>query len=105
MRRLAEFVGLPFDEFTSRYVRRVGDRYSLVERPNGECVFWDAASGCTVYDARPAQCRTWPFWPGHLESPEAWRRTQAFCPGSRQGPLVTLDEIEAQARRAAAALG
>jgi Fe-S-cluster containining protein len=104
MTQLADHLHLPLDEFTTRYVRRVGDRFSLIERPGGECVFWDASSGCTVYPARPAQCRTWPFWPIHLDSPESWRRAQAFCPGARRGPIVPLEQIEAQARRAAVAL-
>jgi Fe-S-cluster containining protein len=105
MQGLAELVGLPFPEFTARYVRQVGESYSLIEKPNHECVFWDALRGCTVYDARPMQCRTWPFWPAHLESTEAWRRTQAFCPGAREGRVYPVEEIEAMARRAALALG
>lgn len=104
MTQLADHLRLPLDEFTTRYVRRVGDRFSLIERPGGECVFWDASAGCTVYPARPTQCRTWPFWPIHLASPESWRRAQASCPGARRGPVVPLDQIEAQARRAAVAL-
>jgi hypothetical protein len=104
MRRIAETLGLAFDVFTKRYVRRVGERYSLVERPNGECVFWSREAGCTIYPARPAQCRAWPFWPAHLVSQGAWERTKRFCPGAGQGPVHSLEEIEASARLAAEAL-
>jgi Fe-S-cluster containining protein len=102
--RLAALVGVALDEFARRYVRRVADHLSLIERANGECIFWDAHEGCTVYPERPAQCRTWPFWPPHLESRRSWEKLQAFCPGSRQGRLYAIEEIETQARQAAAAL-
>jgi len=84
-------------EFESRYVRRVGMRRSLVEYPNGDCVFLDAARRCTVYDARPTQCRTWPFWESNLASPAAWRRTCEACPGCGRGEVVPLEEISRQA--------
>ncbi len=97
--RLAEFRGESFEEFSSKYVRQVGIRYSLIERPGGDCIFWERDRGCTVYSARPSQCRTWPFWTENIESPEDWARTQQTCPGSGRGQLVPLEEIEAAARR------
>ncbi len=99
MQRLAEHLGLSIEIFSRKYVRRVGNRYSLIERPNGDCVFWDRQHGCTVYASRPVQCQTWPFWPENLESPEDWRRTTEACPGSGRGPHFSLEEIQAAARR------
>src|SRR3990172_7081258 len=60
---LAEHLGVSVADFERKYVRRVGSRKSLIEYANGDCVFFDGASRkCTVYQARPLQCRTWPFW-------------------------------------------
>ncbi len=60
---MAAEVGLSVDAFEKKYVRKVGLRKSLLEYSNGDCVFFDAKSRkCTVYNARPKQCRTWPFW-------------------------------------------
>jgi uncharacterized protein len=87
------------EEFGRRFVRRVGDRFSLVERPGGDCIFWDRSAGCTVYEARPVQCRTWPFWPENIESPEAWDDVTRVCPGSGRGQLFTVEEIRATAAR------
>ena len=96
---LAAQVNLPVDEFEKRYVRRVGIRHSLVEFPNGDCVFFDGDSRrCTVYEARPRQCRTWPFWHSNLKSPEDWRHTCEVCPGSGQGTLYSLEKIVEQSR-------
>jgi Fe-S-cluster containining protein len=97
--RLAEHLGLAFEEFTRRFVRRVGERLSLVERPGGDCVFWDRAAGCTVYPARPEQCRTWPFWPENVATEADWRQVGRHCPGVGQGRVYGVEEIEAAVRR------
>ena len=104
LEQLSEFMGVSLEEVTRQYVRQVGERYSLVEKSNHDCVFWDKDVGCTVYEARPTQCRTWPFWPAHLETLGAWSRVQDFCPGTRGGALHSVEEIQAQARRAASVL-
>jgi len=94
---LATALGLDVEEFENKYVRRVGARKSLTELSNGDCVFFDGESRkCTVYEARPRQCRTWPFWDSNLKTPEEWEHTCSVCPGSGRGRLYQLHEIEAQ---------
>jgi len=94
---LAAAVGIDAESFEDQYVRRVGARKSLKEFPNGDCVLFDPVRRCcTVYGARPRQCRTWPFWNSNVESPEAWADTCKACPGSGNGQLHQLDEIERQ---------
>ena len=90
---LSESLTLSLEEFANRYLRLVGDRLSLIEQPTGECIFWDSIAGCRVYESRPAQCRTWPFWPENLASPEDWAKTQGTCPGSGRGRIHSLEEI------------
>jgi len=91
---LATHQGVTVPEFEAKYVRRVGIRKSLVEYSNGDCVFFDGkARKCTVYHARPKQCRTWPFWQSNVASPEAWKQTCEACPGSGQGKLHSLEHI------------
>lgn len=97
--RLAEHRGETVEQFSKRYVRRVGQRYSLIEKPGGDCIFWEKGTGCTVYPARPIQCQTWPFWPENLESPEDWDRVTSVCPGSGKGQWFSLEEIQAAAAR------
>jgi Fe-S-cluster containining protein len=91
---LAAGLGIDVPAFERQYVRQVGARKSLVEYSNGDCVFFDGASRkCQVYDLRPRQCRTWPFWDSNVRTPETWERTCEVCPGSGKGNLVTVDEI------------
>jgi uncharacterized protein len=97
--RLAEFCDEPIEEFMRKYVRKVGSRLSLIEKPGGDCIFWDKAAGCTVYPARPVQCQTWPFWSENIESPAAWSHVKRVCPGSGKGQWFSLEEIEAAAAR------
>jgi Fe-S-cluster containining protein len=96
---LAGFIGLSIDEFERRFVRRVGSRLSLKERANGDCVFYRPDAGCSVYEHRPRQCRSWPFWESNLRSRAAWRETCRNCPGAGAGRLYTLDEILTEAAR------
>ena len=92
---LAGAIGEEFDAFDDKYVRKIGIRKSLREFPNGDCVFFDTvARSCSVYDFRPRQCRTWPFWDSNLRKPEDWVHACEICPGSGTGRLYQLEEIE-----------
>ena len=85
------------EQFEDKYVRKIGVRKSLVEFPNGDCVFFDNDTRkCAVYQHRPRQCKTWPFWDSNLKNPQAWEETCESCPGSGQGKLYSLEQIEAQ---------
>jgi Fe-S-cluster containining protein len=93
---IAGFLDLTAAEFGRRYLRRVGRSLSLTEKPNHDCVFWDG--GCTVYDVRPTQCRTFPFWPENIETPGAWEAVVHQCPGAGVGRRYDLVEIRRLSR-------
>jgi Fe-S-cluster containining protein len=95
---LAERLGMESAKFEKKYVRSIGVRRSLVEYKNGDCVFFDTKTRkCSVYEQRPRQCRTWPFWNSNLRSPETWAETCESCPGSGKGKLYQLEHIQQQA--------
>ena len=94
---LAKLVDMDVETFEDQYVRKIGIRKSLKEFPNGDCVFFDTDQrNCTVYEARPRQCKTWPFWDSNLRTPEAWADTCEECPGSGKGKLHKIGEIESK---------
>lgn len=94
---LAERLGMEIEQFEARYVQRVGIRKSLKEYANGDCVFFDGKTRrCNVYDDRPRQCRSWPFWESNLRTPEQWEQTCEECPGAGKGRLYSLQQIEEQ---------
>jgi Fe-S-cluster containining protein len=94
VKALAAFRGEPVEEVLGLYTRREGGtRRSLKEKANGDCVFYDPDTGCTVYPVRPRQCRTWPFWECNTHSPEAWAKAAQSCPGMNRGELIPAEEI------------
>ena len=96
---LASHVGMDVVEFEAKYVRAVGRRKSLIEYDNYDCVFLDAQTRkCTVYEARPRQCRTWPFWDSNVRTPKTWEHTCEVCPGSGKGQLYSVEVIETQVK-------
>ena len=97
--RLAARFGLELDAFGRRYLRRIGQRLALLESPgDGACVFL-AGSECSVYEDRPVQCRRFPFWDRHLESPAAWRAAAGECEGIRdEASLIPRADIDARRR-------
>jgi Fe-S-cluster containining protein len=102
IRALAAHLRLDLDSFGRRYLMRVGRRYSLRETPKEHrCVLLGEDERCTVYDVRPRQCRTFPFWKDWLGSRREWEELTEECPGVGRGPLYTVDEIReiAEGRR------
>ena len=66
---------------------------SLKEKENYDCIFL-SDTGCKVYDARPLQCRTYPFWKGIADSPESWKGEMKSCPGIGKGRCYSTKEVK-----------
>lgn len=49
--------------FTTLHTDLTRDRRGLTlkERADGSCIYLDANGACTVYEARPKQCREFPY--------------------------------------------
>jgi Fe-S-cluster containining protein len=94
---MAAHLKLDVAKFEKKYVRLIGIRKSLIEFANGDCVFFDnQRRGCKIYEGRPLQCRTWPFWDSNLKDPESWEDISTGCAGCNKGPLIPFEEIELQ---------
>jgi Fe-S-cluster containining protein len=93
LRSIADFRGEPVEEVIGLYTRLTSRGRTLREKANGDCVFYDRDKGCTVYEVRPRQCRTWPFWESNVATPRAWEHTCEICPGSGRGELISAEEI------------
>jgi len=93
---IAEARGESVEEVTALYTRVASRGRTIREKLNGDCVFFERGTGCTVYEVRPRQCRTWPFWESNVRSPADWEQTQVACPGSGVGELISAEEITAR---------
>lgn len=97
--QVASHRGMSTADFTARYVRSAYRRLTIIEHPQThDCIFLAGDDGggrkCMIYSVRPAQCRTWPFWPHNLHNPDTWNAAANRCPGVNRGPIHPLDEIE-----------
>ncbi len=98
IKTLTDQLGLEREEFIRLYTRSVYGRLALLEHPKTyDCVFLEG-NKCKVYKARPQQCRTFPWWPEHLTSPEAWAEAAKRCEGINHpnAPIVPFGVIEEQ---------
>lgn len=108
--RLAALLKLSLKETIRRHCRKIGRRYSLKEHRNSrgqyDCEFLKEIPGesrngevalarriCTIYDARPLQCRTWPFWDGIIHSKDQWDAAAQHCHGMNHGRKFRYGEI------------
>lgn len=91
--RFGKYFNMTGEQFTKKYCEKTGGIWHLKEDPaNPDCMFLDGKR-CGTYEARPTQCRTWPFWP-EVMSAKNWKsEVQAFCPGVGKGRIHTAEEI------------
>ncbi|MBI3874281.1 MAG: YkgJ family cysteine cluster protein [Arcobacter sp.] len=65
--KLATTLQLSVKDVLEKYIVKYGYRFSIKETKlspqNYACVFFDLdKKQCSVYESRPLQCRTFPFW-------------------------------------------
>jgi Fe-S-cluster containining protein len=90
---IAERLGLTAGAFLEKYTLRVARRYTLKEVGNYDCIMLEDGR-CSIYDIRPIQCRTFPFWEENLYAPSGWRAAGRSCPGVDKGRRYSFEEIE-----------
>lgn len=79
---ISELMKMDLEAFVNTYVKASYRRLSLQERlRDGEyhcCLFDPFNNRCLVYQARPEQCRTFPFWDVYKKNT---RLLLEICPG------------------------
>jgi Fe-S-cluster containining protein len=79
---IATFLDVSMDDLKQKYLKKVKNRYSIAEiryNDSYDCIFYDRPSnGCKIYDVRPTQCRTFPFWDYFKNYPQELKDE---CPG------------------------
>ena len=84
IRQIGSLLKINTIDFLAGYLDRFGNRYSIKERVVDKeflCIFFnDETCSCLIYNSRPHQCRTFPFWDFYLDNPES---VGSACPGIR----------------------
>jgi hypothetical protein len=93
---IANHLNLSIDIFKKNYLRIVDKKWALREdKENFDCIFYKDKL-CTIYNVRPNQCKTYPFWPSILKSKKSWEEEKQFCEGIEHetSTLVQLKTIK-----------
>ena len=93
-KRAARVLGISERQFREKYCCLVDDHWALKEPENKspDCLFLKDKR-CSIYEGRPTQCRTWPFWPEVMNA-KTWKKSVAqFCPGVGKGPIHSGESI------------
>ncbi len=98
-RAIAARLELSLKRFEKEYCEQAGADLSFKSKDQA-CIFLQDGQ-CSIYELRPVQCRTFPFWRELLEDEATWERDVAdFCPGVGQGPVHDINAIRATMREA-----
>ncbi|MEE8557964.1 MAG: YkgJ family cysteine cluster protein [Myxococcota bacterium] len=92
---LADFLGMTVATFRRRCTWVDEDGFRQLTFSGDRCVFLDdVTQQCTVYPARPTQCRTFPFW-GEMVDGNRWtHEARRLCEGVGRGRLYSIEEAE-----------
>ncbi len=96
MSSISKLLNISIELFKRKYVRQRNNRFALIEKKsqNNDCIFLKD-NKCLIYQARPKQCRTFPWWRENLNSEDSWKSAAEDCEGiNDKAPLVPLNEIE-----------
>jgi Fe-S-cluster containining protein len=89
-------LGLSRAWFRRRYIEPLtATQKGIRLNGDGSCPFLESDGQCRVYAMRPAQCRSYPFWPENVASRAAWHREAKRCEGIGQGAVVSRRHIQA----------
>jgi Fe-S-cluster containining protein len=87
--RMAEHLGISLAAFTRKYCQRSNGFFHLKEDGKNPDCFFLKDKRCSIYEARPTQCRTWPFWPDVMNAKTWKKEVVTFCPGVGKGPILS----------------
>ena len=94
---LADHLHISVKEFRKRYTFKDEYGYTQLRFDDSTCVFLERGTKrCTVYGARPTQCRTFPFWRDLIADGKWTPEARELCEGIGRGPTHRLTDVEAR---------
>ena len=89
---VAQHLNISYKECVEKYINESQGRTVLKDKDDA-CIFFKDKK-CTIYDVRPMQCRTFPFWSTNLKSQYRWKTVGEKGVGIGHGRLFTYEEIQ-----------
>jgi Fe-S-cluster containining protein len=91
--RMAKVLKMTTSAFTRKHCAKSDGVWHLKDGTGPDCVFLEGGNRCGVYQGRPEQCRTWPFWPEVMNAKTWKKEVAAFCPGIGKGKAISPEKI------------
>ena len=92
--KIAKYLNVSINLFKKKYCEYSDGYLHLKEiNINGNCQFLENKK-CSIYTARPMQCRTWPFWKENMNIKKWNKEIINFCPGIGKGRLISSSMIQ-----------
>ena len=95
IKRFSKYFKLSIKKFIEKYCQITEGLIHLIEKSelNGKCIFLKNKK-CSVYNSRPSQCRTWPFWNENMNA-KVWNEDISInCPGIGKGKIINQKKID-----------
>ena len=89
----ADLLNISARQFKTKFLVRENGIWFIDVSEDEPCPFL-ILNGCKIHAAKPAQCRTYPFWMENLESRNHWKLAAGFCPGINQGDVVPVGTVK-----------
>ena len=89
--QMARVLGLSLMEFLQQYTKREQGWCVLADHRFRPTCMLNAKNGCSVYEARPKACRTYPDWDNIWESDEHLYAEMKVCPGLKKAVQHFID--------------
>ena len=81
-KEISRFLKIPLKEFRRKYTRKLKNKLVIKQPYKGRCLFFKKRL-CVIYNIRPEQCRTFPFWKENLNNTKDWKNTLTYCKAAK----------------------
>ncbi|MBP7652342.1 YkgJ family cysteine cluster protein [Candidatus Dependentiae bacterium] len=84
-KNISDFLGIPLKDFKKKYTKKENLKTTLIEIKKNEsdyrCIFLTEKNKCLIYDCRPHQCKTYPYWKKIIQDDSYLDYVKNDCPG------------------------
>lgn len=90
---MAGLLSMTPEDFIEEKLCEIRQGLYTLDMPDDEpCIYLENGQ-CGIYEARPLQCRTFPFWPENMANIAEWEKVERLCPGIGRGREYSVEEI------------
>jgi len=92
--RIQQYLDISPSQFKRRFqteVKGVGAGVKLTRQ--GQCSLLNEKMQCSIYEVRPRQCQTYPYWSEIFYSEQAWHDEAKRCEGIGCGDVIPIETI------------